>query len=401
VQVSHQLALRAAELVDGDEVVRLTRALVRLPSHVPGPGEGEVVAYLRGYLEERGFRVALQEVSPGRLNLIADLGEGPEGLILEGHTDVVTPGDPAAWSRPPFSAERVDGRIYGRGTADMKGGLAAAIVAAQAVSEALGTPKRTLRLAILVDEEGMMTGAKAFVAAGHARGFAGAIICEPEENEVCLWQRGALRVRVTFRGKMAHGAMPYAGINPIPAAARFVVAAGEVQTRLQSAGAHPHLGLPYVTPTVAQASAGDGQMNVIPERAVVALDVRTIPGLPHDRVREALEAALREALRAAPGVEADLEIVDDRPATETPRDAEVVSACTRALALLGEPVRFGGVPGATDGTILWDRAGVPIVTIGPGERTIPHQANEYVEERALVASARIYAAASVLMLERP
>lgn len=392
----NNLARQAAQAVDADELVRLTQALIRIESYYPGPGEQPVVDFLEPYLRERGFKTTVQEVVPGRPNLIADLGQGEGGLILEGHTDVVTHGNPDQWSLPPYEARIVDGKIYGRGACDMKGGLAAAICAAVAVQKVLGPPRKTLRLCIPCDEEGLMIGIKAFIRAGYAQGFAGAIICEPEENQVCLWQKGAMRVWVDFQGKMAHGAMPYAGANPIPSASRFVVELGRLQAALQAESQHEYLGLPWITPTVFQAGAGEGQFNVMPDRVRVGLDIRTNPGQDH-RVLEAwLRQALAESLGA--GVSGSLEVFEDRPATETPREAALVQAVEQGLQLLQMPIRYGGVPGATDGTFLWAWAGLPIVTLGPGGRTVPHQADEYVGIEELLAAARLYAAVGVLML---
>lgn len=392
----HQLAQKAAQEVDADEVVRLTQALVRIESYYPGPGEQPVVDFLEPYLRERGFKTTVQEVAPGRPNLIADLGEGPGGLILEGHTDVVTHGHLEQWTVPPYEARLVDGRIYGRGACDMKGGLAAAICAAVAVQKVLGAPKKTLRLCIPCDEEGLMIGIKAFIRAGYAEGFAGAIICEPEENQVCLWQKGAMRVWVRFQGKMAHGAMPYAGANPIPSASRFVGALQGLQAALQAESQNQYLGLPWITPTVFQAGAGEGQFNVIPDQVRVGIDIRTNPDQDH----RALETRLRQALEGSleAGVSATLEVFEDRPATETSPDTALVRAVEQGLQLLQMPLRYGGVPGATDGTFLWAWAGLPIVTIGPGGRTIPHQADEYIEMEELIAATKLYAATSVLML---
>lgn len=391
-----QLAQSAAQAVDTDELVRLTQALVRIPSCYPGPGEQPVVDFLEPYLRERGFETTVQAVAPGRPNLIADLGQGAGGLILEGHTDVVTHGSLDQWTIPPYEARVVDGKIYGRGACDMKGGLAAAICAAVAVQKVLGPPHKTLRLCIPCDEEGLMIGIKAFIRAGYAEGFAGAIICEPEENQVCLWQKGAMRVWVHFQGKMAHGAMPYAGANPIPSASRFVVEIGRLQAALQAESQHEYLGLPWITPTVFQAGAGEGQFNVMPDRVRVGLDIRTNPGQDHRALEARFRRALEESLEA--GVSASLEVFEDRPATETPRESTLVRVVERGLQLLQMPVRYGGVPGATDGTFLRAWAGLPIVTLGPGGKTIPHQTDEYVEIEDLRAAARLYAAVGVLML---
>lgn len=393
------LARAAAHAVNEAALTELASSLVRIDTQVPVPGELPAVEFLERFLQGHGFATFRQDALPGRPNLIADFGDGDGGLILEGHTDVVAAGDPSSWTVPPFEGRIENGVLHGRGSADMKAGLAAAIAAAIAVKQTLGHSRRKLRLAILCDEEGMMLGVKAFVKAGHALGFAGAIVCEPEENELCLCQKGAIRVWAHFRGRMAHGAMPYAGANPIPAAARFVSALTALEREF-AGYRHDLLGDVFITPTVIAASAGAGQNNVIPEFCKVGIDVRTVPSLEHAEVLRGLERVLGAALESSPGITGHLEVFEDRPATETPPDAEVVQALALAMDLTGQPVRYGGVPGATDGTFLHAWAGLPIVTCGPGQRDIPHQVNEWVSVQAMVDSARAYAAAAVLFLER-
>lgn len=400
-------AREAASAVDAGEVVELARRLVRIPSVVrpgdPRAHEGEVAQFLAEELQRRGFQVACQEVAPGRPNVVADWDTGNPGfgLLVEGHTDVVTEGDRSAWSYDPFGAEVVAGRLYGRGACDMKGGLAAAVVAVDTVRRAVRGLRGRVRITALVDEEGMMEGVKAFVRAGLADGFHGALVCEPEENEVCLVQKGALRIRAVFRGRQAHGAMPYAGCNPLPAAARFVLSLAELQAAEQRrCGAHPLLGLPWITPTTLRAPAyGDAQFNVMAGEAHVTVDLRTVPGQDHGRLVQALQDLADRAAEATEGLEAHTDLVEDRPWTQTPRDAPVVRAVERAVrAVTGREPRYGGVPGCTDGTFLWAWAGLPVVVLGPGRREVPHQVDEYVDVDELVEAARIYAAAVVYAL---
>jgi succinyl-diaminopimelate desuccinylase len=270
----------------------------------------------------------------------------------------------------------------------MKGGLAALVGALLAVKRALGQPPRPLRLAALADEEGLMLGVKAFVRSGLAQGFRGAVVAEPEEMEVCLFQKGALRLRLRFPGRMAHGAMPYAGENPIPKAARFVLEVREVEKRLQESFPHPYLGPPYLTPTRLLATAGEGQLNVIPAEAELFLDVRTTPGVDH--------AGLVAELAALAGT--GVEVLEDRPPVETPKEDPLVQAAEEALRLLGLPVRYGGVPGATDSTFLRAWAGLPVVVMGPGRKTLPHQVDEWVDLGEVVQAARVYAALAVLVV---
>jgi len=335
-------------------------------------------------------------VAPGRPNVVAVVegGGGPgRTLAFEGHTDVVTEGDPDRWSVDPYGGEIRDGRLYGRGSADMKSGVAAMLHGVRALQLAGPFPGRVLVCA-LVDEEGLMLGAKHFAGTDLARGVDGAIICEPEEGEICTSAKGAVRIRVDLLGVMAHGAMPQHGRNPLPAAGRLLVALAELQDELQKAHpTHEHLGEVYVTPTVSRAGSLD-QINVIPARATVAVDVRSIPGVDHavlvERVRE-----LAAAAGAPDGVPSELSVVDDRPCVEIATDHPLVTALAAAHEqVLGEPARYGGVPGATDGTILTRDAGIPTVVYGPGGKWIAHRADEFVEVDDIVRCAHVYAAAA-------
>ena len=404
------LAARAAAAVDADRVISLTRDLVQIRSvyepHVPGSNEERAAGFVAGVLESLGLTVHVEEVAPGRPNVVADWcghffnAARDKTLMFEGHTDVVTEGDAESWTHPPFEARLVDGKIYGRGAADMKAGVAAALGALEAVMHTAPDLPGRLRMGFVVDEEGMMAGVKHFIERGWAEGVDGAIICEPEEGELCLFQKGALRVGVSVRGVMAHGAMPYAGVNPVPPLADFVRAVGKLEKAEQARlGEHEYLGLPWLTPTLLRAPAkGEGQLNVMPETAYLALDIRTVPGQDHDELLKALQE-IADRVEKEGRVEVEVERLETRPWTQTPADDPLVGALERAHeAVFSAPPRYGGVPGATDGTFLRAWAGVPIVTVGPGDRTIPHRRDEFVRADEVVRAARLYAAAAVYFL---
>jgi succinyl-diaminopimelate desuccinylase len=390
--------------IDRDELVRLTRDLVRIPSvYRAGDPEGNedgVSRYVAGYLENAGFGIRTEEVAPGRSNVWGVWeGDRPgKTLLFEAHTDVVTEGSSGEWDHAPFGAERAGGRIYGRGTCDTKGNLAAAVVAVRAIRDS-GIPfPGTLVLCHPVDEEGMMAGIKAFIKNGHAEGVDAAVICEPEENQLCVKQKGALRVEVTVRGKMAHGAMPLSGVNPVTRAARFVVAIeGLEREEIERHGEHPFLGYPSLTPTILMCpDCGDPQINVIPASAYVALDVRTVPAQSHEDLVGRLRSILARLKSEDPDFDATLEVIEERPPTETPQDEPLVGAMAKASTYLtGEEPRYNGVPGATDGTFLSAWAGIPIVTTGAGKREVPHHADEWVDEDELLAACKLYAATAV------
>jgi succinyl-diaminopimelate desuccinylase len=398
--------------IDADEVIELTRALVRIPS-VYRPGDPEatearVAAFVESWFRREGFDVEVQDVAPGRPNVIGSLGEkrsGQRSLLLEGHTDVVTEGDPAEWSRPPFGAELVDGRIYGRGTADMKSGLAAAMVAAAAFRRAGVGLRGKLVVGALVDEEDGMIGVRHLCQTAVGRELDAAIICEPEENELCLEQRGVVWVRFRVRGKMAHGAMPEAGVNPIACLGRLLAAAPGLERRLRKVCEKSrYLRPPTVTPTIVQgppARVGVPQSNVIPAVAEATFDIRLTPGIGEDGVRAELEEICRQAAAAQPGVKIEWEPVNAfRLATKVDRAEALVEAMVRGVKQAARRApRYGGVPGSTDGTILRMQLGIPIVTCGPGDRLIPHQVDEFVSTDEIVEAAKIYVASALNYLE--
>ncbi|MCL6517941.1 M20 family metallopeptidase [Alicyclobacillus sp.] len=395
-----------SRFVDEAEVVSLAQALVRIPSvYDPareGANESRVAAFVADVLREMGLEVHVQEVVPGRPNVIAlyDSGRPGRTLLFEGHTDVVTAGDLTRWSHDPFGAALVDGRIYGRGACDTKGNLAAAICAVRALQRGGGRFSGRVMLCIPCDEEGLMLGIKDFIRRGWARGVDGAIICEPEQNQICITQKGAMRAILRTYGRMAHGAMPLTGINPTTRMARILVVLDEFE-QLEKArvGEHPMLGWPSITPTVLQAPVrGEAQINVVPDQCMAALDIRTVPGQDHAILRRQMEDILDRLGRGDPDFHAELEVIEERPWTQTDPDAPVVRALADAYrSVTGRDPVYNGVPGATDGTFL-HLAGVPIVTTGAGDRHIPHHVDEYVEVAELVETARIYAEAAMRFL---
>lgn len=385
--------------VDEQAVVEFTRDLVRIRSvHEPqhGRGEAEVAALVADRMRSFGWSPEVIEVAPGRPNVVAVVegggGEGPT-LAFEGHTDVVTEGDAADWTVDPYGGEIRDGRLYGRGSADMKSGVAAMIYAVRALEQTGPFPGR-VTLCVLADEEGLMLGAKHFAASPAAAAVDAAIIGEPEEGEICIAAKGAIRLQIELTGAMAHGAMPQHGRNPVASTGTLLGALAAYQRQLQSElGSHDHLGPPYVTPTVIHAGSVD-QINVIPARATVCVDIRTVPDLDHETV-VAVVTKLAEASATEDRVTAEVTVVDDRPAVEIDVGHPVVVALAAAhQAVTGEPARYGGVPGATDGTILTRDAGIPTAVYGPGGKWIAHQADEYVEVADIVRCAHVYAEAA-------
>ncbi|MCF6474876.1 M20 family metallopeptidase [Nonomuraea sp. MG754425] len=381
--------------VDAAGVVEFTQALVRVPStNDPARGRSERPAaeLVEARMREWGWDPVVDEAAPGRPNVVAVVegggGPGPT-LMFEGHTDVVTEGDLSSWTVDPFGGEIRDGRLWGRGSADMKSGLAATLYATRALQLAGPFPGR-IKVCALADEEGLMLGAHHFVSSGLAADVDGAIVAEPEAGEICAVAKGALRLRVDLTGKMAHGAMPQHGRNPIQAAGALLTGLVALQEDLQRRHpAHEHLGEVYVTPTVLRAGTEE-QVNVIPAVASVFVDVRTVPGADHEEI-----AGRVAGLARADGIAAEVSVLVDRPPVDVPRSDPVVAALAAAhRAVTGEEPVYGGVPGTTDGTVLTHWGGVPSVVYGPGGKWIAHQADEFVEVAEIVRCTRVFAEAA-------
>ncbi|MFV2038977.1 MAG: M20/M25/M40 family metallo-hydrolase, partial [Acidimicrobiales bacterium] len=193
---------------------------------------------------------------------------------------------------------------------------------------------------------------------------------------------------------MAHGAMPDKGANPLTALARATAALTDLQQRLQTElGPYEHLGEIWITPTYV-AGGSIEQLNVIPADAAMAVDIRTTPAVDHPRLLAEIGDLLAEST-AGTGVLLELTVIDDRPSTDTPTDSPVV----RALALAhehvtGQPAVYGGVPGTTDGTILWRDGGLDSVVYGPGGKWIAHQIDEFVEVSEIIQATGVFAHAA-------
>jgi len=420
---------RSLREVKKDELIKLTQDLIRIPSvrsQKDGNNEEKVAYFLSHLLEEMGLGVVIEEVEPGSPNIIAVLQGESNGpcLMFECHTDVVTEGDASEWKYGPYEGKLVGNRIYGRGACDTKGNLAAAIKAVQTISQS-GIPfKGRILLGILVDEEGMMSGVKHFIRQGWANDVNAAIICEPVDNHLCITQKGALRAELITSGKMSHGAMPLAGLNPIPPMISILEKLRQLEEEeIERLGKNTFLGYPSITPTVLQAPVkGEPQLNVVPYQCRALLDIRTVPGQSHEALKKQIEDIVKEEERSvnasldsgplkemretlekglSKGIsfQSTLDVFEDRPWTKTSQEERIVQAVSKAIrSMTGKGPAYGGVLGATDGTFLSAWAGIPIVTIGAGEWMIPHQKDEWVSVEDLELTAKIYAASALEFL---
>lgn len=353
--------------------VALTAALVRLdtrnPSLVPGaPGEMAAVRLLAELLPTWGFRVEIQEAAPGRANLLARIGrETGRVLMFNGHLDVV---GTEGMIHQPFEAEEREGRLYGRGSADMKAGVAAmCAAAARAAREGM---EGELLLACVADEEYESAGTRALVASG-IRADA-AIVTEPTGLAICPAHRGFEWLEITVHGHAAHGSRFDLGVDAIRHAARILTELDRHEREALVRHGHPLLGRPSLHASTVEGGTG---WSTYPDRCVLRVERRTLPGEASGVSMREADDAIAHVRQDVPGLRAETSLVAHQGPSDVSLDAPVVEALRASLEACGETVRVEGMSAWTDAALLND-AGIPAVCFGPGDITLAHSAEEWV-----------------------
>lgn len=367
-----------------DEVLATLQDVVAIESvnpSLPGgrDGEGGMVEYLSDFFEGIGLPVELTEALPGRHNLVARLeGQDPDRAVLfECHMDTASV---EVMTIPPFEPHIRGGLMYGRGSADTKAGGVAMMHAMKRLVEAGVKPPRTILYAGSVDEEYLMRGARHLAPRVEVEA---AVIAEPTDLAVIRGHKGVVRFHVTVEGKAAHSSKPYLGVNAISGMARLVTRLEKVVGADYASREDPLLGHPTMNIGVIE---GGMQVNFVPDRCRIDVDVRTIPGLTTDDVTAQFAAVIAEE----EGVDAALEDpYITLAAVGTAEEAGIVqSAVAACREVLGE-AEIGGVPYGTDGSPFADR-GVPTIILGPGSIDQAHGAVEWVECRQVTRAVDVY-----------
>jgi acetylornithine deacetylase len=328
-----------------------------------------VAARLAGWLTELGFRCELLPL-PGhasKVNLLATLGQGPGGLVLAGHLDTV-PFDEDAWRSDPFKLTERDGRFYGLGTADMKAFVALAVEAARAFAgQALKQPLIVLGTA---DEEITLGGARALAAAGRPQARH-AVIGEPTSMRPVRIHKGNLGETIRVHGKSGHSSNPALGLNAVEGMHRVLQSLLAFRDALQRGPQNPQFSVPHATLNPGCIHGGDAA-NRIPACCELRVDLRFLPGMDLQGLREEMRARARSAL-ADTAYRIDFDsLYPGCPAFETPATAAIVKACEE---LTGHAA--GAVDFATEGAIFNGMA-IDTVVLGPGNIEQAHQPDEYL-----------------------
>jgi len=378
--------------VSTDPCIRLLAELVAIdsvnPSLVAGAaGEARVAEHIAGHMRTLGLEVHLQEVAPGRPNVVGVLDTGLPGpvLLFCGHTDTVGVEGMAA----PFIPTIRDGKLYGRGSQDMKGGVAAMIDAARVVRERTPANGR-LVVAAIIDEEFASAGADALVRQWRADA---AVVTEPTDLQIGVGHRGFTWLEIDVQGVAAHGSRPRDGRDAIIHTGRVLAGLERLDRELQARTPHPVMDVPSLHASTIQ---GGREWSVYPDFCRLQVERRTVAGESADSALHEINALLERLREEDPSFEASARVVFSRLPYETPAGHPLVASLDRAMTERGLTPRQTGMSFWTDAAVLGE-AGTPAVLFGPGGAGL-HSTEEYVRVDEVIACRDVLADLAVTML---
>ncbi len=346
--------------------LELTQALVRFDTINPPGNERLCAEHLGSILNDAGFAVSYHEFAETRTSLVARIGGDADAkpLCFTGHIDTVPLGA-APWSVDPFAADIADGKLYGRGTSDMKSGVAAFVVAAIRLARELETGPGMV-LIITAGEETGCEGAYHLAGLGNVLGDAGAIVvAEPSSNLPFIGHKGALWLKAVANGLTAHGSMPELGVNAIYKAARTI---SQLEDFDFNVARHPVLGKPTLNVGTVH---GGMNINSVPDRAEVGIDIRTLPDQDHGDLCAHLSSYLGDDIAVEP-------IVDVGSVWTDPAEDWMLDVFDVMAEILGKMPEVCTATYFTDAAALTPAyGGPPTAILGPGEAAMAHQTDEY------------------------
>jgi acetylornithine deacetylase len=352
----------------------LTRALVEIDSRNPSlaagaPGEHACAVRLRDVLDAWGFRTELHDVVAGRPNLVARIGRasGGRSLMFNGHLDVV---GVEGMTHAPFVAAERDGRLYGRGSADMKGGIAAMCAAAYHASQQ-GIAGEII-IAAVADEEYESLGTRSLVQRG-VRADA-CVVTEPTRLAIMPAHRGFVWLEVVVTGRAAHGSRWDIGVDAIRHAGLLLAELDRMDAEELPRRTHPLLGRGSLHASMIEGGIG---MSTYPDRCVLKLERRTIPGESASAVVAEIRRACEVVRARRPSFAAEVKLLVTQGPSDVATDAPLVQELGAALRSSGEQARIEGMSAWTDAAVL-NEAGIPAVCFGPGDISLAHAAEEYI-----------------------
>ena len=356
-------------------------------TNLPG-NELPCAQYLEKTLREAGFHTQIQILpsNPNRANVVASIGNSwGKTLIYNGHIDVVPAGE--GWSTEPFTAVKKDGRIYGRGACDMKGGVAAMSCAGMnLIEEGFSFEKGQLILVFVCDEELHDMGIKHWIDSPEFVKADYAVISEPSSLEFCVAHRGVVRYNLYIKGISCHAGVPYKGINALMNAGHAILGLEKLSKEI-STRTHEILPAPTLTPTVITGGEKD---NIVPNLITIQIDRRMLPDETVESCMGEIAKTMDEIKKEISGFDYEITPYVSVNAGYVPLDSELVKTCNRVYErLFNKKAVNRDFTGCNDQNYMVN-AGIPTLVFGPGSLEQAHTVNEYVSEEELSASVEYF-----------
>lgn len=369
--------------------------LLRFETINPPGDEENCAKFMLSKLKGAHSTCTLQYVEPNRPNALAELSYEQPGktLVWNAHMDVVPPGELINWNTNPFEPIEIDGKIYGRGSSDDKGGLMAMIIAYRTLQELEIILKGKLVLCGVMGEETGGMGTKYWVEQGGKADAA--VVGEPSKMELVVAHRGAYRPIFGFKGRTAHSSEPDFGENAIYSAARFVCKVAELNEEFKSSG-HPLTGSPTIAATV---FSGGVKNNVIPDYAEVSIDRRLSPGETYDDAEKQLLEVLKQMQKNGEIGEWELvRYLNNKGAAACDLQDSIVIEFQDVLKEHSYKYDVCGMRATTDMYLMQD-VGIPTVIFGPGDMGLAHCPNENIKFQEILDAAKIYTELAIRYLQ--
>jgi succinyl-diaminopimelate desuccinylase len=382
--------------IDQTELISLLQSLLRLNTTNPPANEEPAARLIADWARRWGMEAEIIPVADNRANVIVTVrgGGNRPALLFNGHTDVVPPGD--GWTHDPFGGEVSNGKIYGRGSADMKGGVGAMLEAMRAVAQIVQREPHSpvlqgdLVLLGTAGEEVDHIGAYRFLRHEAAAKVGAVVISEPTSMNLVIAHRGAMWVKLTTHGKSAHGSTPHLGVNAI---VHMSHALQRLDRHRFTFTPHPLLVPPTLNVGVIH---GGTKENVVADRCEVELDIRIVPSQTPQGVLDELHGLLSEVQKEIPDFRYDLQLLQAQPAVETSPEHPLIQTAQRIARAMGkEDVTLRSAPYYTDGSVLQPHLKVPVLICGPGDSAQAHVSDEHVSVERLMQAAEFYAQLAV------
>lgn len=381
-----------------EEVVLLTQELVRINSCNPGPLEGAVGDFVFEWFQKQGISVERDEVAPGRNNIVARLdGEiADPALVFICHMDTVPIGED--WVSDPFCPEIDGDRMSGRGSSDMKSGLAAAMVAFRDIAKSGKKPRHSFYCIASVDEESLMLGAEKAISSGYITANSWVLDAEPTDGYLKMAHKGKTWFQLTVHGIPAHASTPHTGADAIGAMAEII---SGIRARIAKLPVHPVMGASSATFGLIE---GGTSFNAVPERCTVGIDMRLVPPVTNQQTIDLVNEAVAEGTAKVPGSRCEVEVTAERPYVEQHDDSYLMAEMKRAIrTVTGKEPEMDFFPGYTDSAVAAAMTGNRnCMSYGPGIMGVTHRPNEYVQCSDIVRVARVLTqVAKQILLDAP